>query len=431
MSSSVYQSGTVAIGRITAVLDRHWRGALVAIILMLETALFASQVPLRGGRPWVGIDSFAYQYMGWYWTAHGGIPYLEVWEVKPPLAYEVPALLAFVTGDNMVALYAASAGLTIAALIGGVLLAGTLVEEYTGDGLAALAAGLVVLSYPYMFKQAAWGFRPKPLLVVCGLTSFYFLLHERWMFAGAAGAAAAGFWQLGIVFPVIAIVGGFRNGRQAGLHALAGAALVTAAVVAPFVLAGPMAVRAMVAEVVFAPLLDPPSFDIVARILRGGRWLDFANPTVFVGGMTALLAWRLSGRTWWLSVAAVWFGFQALYLDFGGQTDLVVGMAIAGIGYGFLVGHLDERWRVLLVVAAVAALTLNIWNVGFSYDYIHPQMQALDPGTLKYYYWNAVPPETCHVRRAGDEYTFVRALGGSWEADVCGQYSLSELLRAI
>lgn len=421
----------------TGRLERHWRAVLVGLVLILQVGLFAPQIPLNGGRPWLGKDPMLFQYMGWYWANHGGIPYLHIWDVKAPLTHEIPALIAVFTGDNMLALSVAGMVLSMGALIAGVLLAGTLVKEITGDGKAALAAGLVMLSYPYLFKQPVWGFRPKAILIACGLASFYFLLHERWILAGAAGAAAAGFWQLGIIFPAIAVVGGFRDGRRSGLYTVAGAGLVTAVVVAPFVLAGPMAVRAMVGEVVVAPLLDPPSGDVISQALLPPRRLDFALPTALVGGITALLAWRASNRLWWLSVAAVWFGFQALYLDPNHQDDLVVGMVIVGIGYGLYVGNVfgrddfGERWRLMLVAAAAGFLALNIWDAGLSYNHIQPLYETLEPGTLEYYYWDAVPPETCHIRRASDENTFVQTMGGDWEAQLCGQYPLADLFRAV
>lgn len=418
-------------------LERNWRSVLVGLVLILEAGVFAPEIPLNGGRPWIGKDPMLFQYMGWYWTNHGGVPYLHVWDVKAPLAHEIPALVAVFTGDNMIALAVVGIVLSIGAVLAGVLLAGTLVEEITGDGLAALATGLVMVSYPYMFKQPAWGFRPKAMLIVCGLLSIYFLCHERWMLSGATGAAAAGFWQLGIIFPVIAIAGGFQNGRRAGLYAVAGAGILTTIVVAPFVLAGPMAIRAMLGEVVVAPLLDPPSSNGLSKALLAPRRLDFGLPTALVGGITALLAWRASNRLWWLSVVTVWFGFQALYLDPHHQDDLIVGMAIVGIGYGLHVGNVfgrdgyDDRVRLVLVGGAAGLLTLNIWHAGLSLDSVQPMYETLEPGTLDYYYWNAVPPETCHIRQASDEYTFVREMGGEWDAQLCGQYSLAELWQAV
>jgi hypothetical protein len=89
------------IGRIAGFWNRHPL-ALVAVLASVCQAYAAYRVyaPLSAGE-WPRLrDSVIFEYVGWR-LARGERLYVDLWEIKPPLAFEVTGGLALLSGGTV------------------------------------------------------------------------------------------------------------------------------------------------------------------------------------------------------------------------------------------------------------------------------------------------------------------------------------------
>ena len=115
-----------------------------------------------------GPDALFLEHAGWYVT-QGGVPYVNMWDVKPPLSVETTAVISLLTGGNMLALHVVATLLTVALGVGITLVVFRLVADATDDEMAGLIAGLFVLAYPGFHYFAGRGFSAKFFALFFGL----------------------------------------------------------------------------------------------------------------------------------------------------------------------------------------------------------------------------------------------------------------------
>jgi hypothetical protein len=443
--------------------------AVAAAVLTVGATL---KEVLEPGRVQLSADSALYQHGGWYMTV-GGVPYVDMFDVKPPVAFEIPALLAVVSGGNPTVLYALSVLVTGGAAVGIAVLVDRLTVDLTGDEIAGTFAGVVILAYPLFFYYAAKGFRPKVIVLLFGLGGIYAAVRGRGAVAGALAAAAAGTWQLAVFFPAVVLVclargrAGDRtwSRRPAVRNALAAMAAVTALAVAPVVLQG--GTTAMLLEAVIIPLQDAEGQTVSFAATKATFLLGFATLPVVAGALGAARFGvdRLRGRLddlgergravlaaapvdgWWLPLAVGFFTVQ-VWLDLDYYPDLFPIVTFAAIGVGVLAAgaRRDVQTAVGVALAAVvvlnAALALGIGPFA-GYTPLGAAKQAaesplVDRGTEEaipakygpYYdvsngefmndlYWNTRVPEYCHYRFAGSEMRWLQRTDRTYR-DPCG-----------
>jgi hypothetical protein len=107
--------------------DNYHYSLLILVVVCSQAALLIRRVIIGSFN--VNIDAALYMHGGWYMT-EGGIPYLEFFSVKPPLAWETPAIFALISGDNMYLLYILSVSGMILTLLGIVLINSYLVHFF-------------------------------------------------------------------------------------------------------------------------------------------------------------------------------------------------------------------------------------------------------------------------------------------------------------
>ena len=90
----------------------------------------------------------------------GAIPYVDFITPKPPLVYEFLTILSLLSGGDMLVYDVLVVSLTAAA-IGSVSLVGIHVNDITDNSLAAVTAGLVLLTYPPFHLLPGQGIRVK------------------------------------------------------------------------------------------------------------------------------------------------------------------------------------------------------------------------------------------------------------------------------
>jgi hypothetical protein len=248
-------------------IDRHWLPLLVATVAVVLAAATVGRhllTPLAVSR-----DSALFQHAGWY-VLRGATPYVDFFDVKPPLIYAVTTVLAALSGGNMAVLHLLSVAVAAAAVGSGVVAVGVLTHRVTGDGTAAYAAGVSLFVFPTVYAFPSLGIRPKYLAFCFGVGALVWAVDDRPAASGAAAAASAGFWQLGALVAALVVAVGYRRGGRRGTGlTVAGGVAVAAAVVAPFVAAG--LTVPLVVETIIAPGLRGRAVHPRGTVPRGRR----------------------------------------------------------------------------------------------------------------------------------------------------------------
>ena len=386
---------------VTLAASRHWsrltwRRILFAVALAVE--LLAIAPKLAQPRAYIGPDAFVFEYTGWLIT-QGGVPYLHVWDPKPPLIFEITAGLAWLTGGSPLHLHIVSVLVTSGLAVGSVLLVGELVYHITDNRLASLSAGLSLLTFPTYYLLPAHGIRPKYFTLSFGLFAVYVWLKGYRMAGGGLAAASAATWQLGVIFP--AIVVGLTVQRYRGdlSRVLAAMATVTILVVTPVVVRG--GGSAMLNQVVLAPLVVEDGGGIIMRLQKGRQVLGFAAPLSILGvwGAGSSLRDGQYRTLWWVPVGLSWFSFQLIQLDFDGPPDVLLWFAFVALGVGLLTGGADGvRNTQVVSVLVVGTLLLSLpWVVQLEFvnpTVVPPANEVVDAEL----FWGKQFPETCHIR---------------------------------
>lgn len=200
-------------------IERHRGAAVAAALASVAVALTFRDYARLDPRPLTGDGALFL--LGGLKTAQGHVPYLHLWDVKPPGIHLTAGVLAVVSGGSRQLLYVLGNAANGVALVGSCLLAGVIVSHVTGRQLPALAAGASPLAYQATYEFVPAGIRPKYFLGLFGLLSMYLLLKRRPFLSGAAAALVASYWQLGVVFPAVAVAWALAERRRGRTDAVA------------------------------------------------------------------------------------------------------------------------------------------------------------------------------------------------------------------
>jgi hypothetical protein len=429
--------------RIGILIDRRPL-ALVAVLASALQAYAAYRVyaPLSAGE-WPRLrDSMIFEYVGWR-LARGERLYVDVWEIKPPLAFEVTGGLALLSGGNVTLYHVLALLATSGALVGSAVLAAAIVEELTGDSPGAVIGGLTVFVLPAYFWRALIGFKSKYFVILFGFLLVWLLLRDRPALAGVAGAAAVGFWQMAIVFPVVGFGWVLQEGNRSDLRRfVAGGIGASAIILVPVAIWG--ALPAMLAEAVLTPLLiterTTPGENLRFALSLLGKSLPVA--LVGIAGYAGSLTRSRRGREWPLLVVLGWFTAVVLFFDLDFYPDLFPWFAVIGIGVGLAVGHGSDYSSRALGVAMASLVVLSVATMGGfgaggtgvpatgSFD----TTMDLDPnppynGTeAQYLFWTGEDAESCRLFAGWTQARLIRQANLSdpgeprWEVP-CGRLS--------
>lgn len=371
-------------------------------------------------------DSLIFEYIGWYLT-EGGRLYIDVWEVKPPLAFEVTAVLALIADGNVPLYHTLALAVTNAAVVGAALVVGLLTFELTEHEAASFTSGLALFALPAFHWRAAYGFKPKYFVVLFGLLAVFLALRERPLLAGVAGAASVGFWQLALVFPGLSLALVTRRGdRRAVGRWFVGSGMLAVAMLAPVVWWG--AVDEMVAEVVLTPLLvTNDGGSVAAQVALAARLLGRALPLALLGAFGVLVGvWTDPRRRWWLLAGAAWFALQLLALDLDAYPDLIPGFAFVALGVGLVLGDRDRAplavYGLVLSMVAISVATLGPHAAEAPIHLPEPSAvtapyRGAERPTL---FWRTIPAETCRPFFGATQQRVIELTGGSLGDATCG-----------
>jgi len=419
-------------------LGRRWWIPVVSLVGALLHAASVWSVVARIGpnqQPAL-LDSIIYEYLGWY-LSKGARLYVDIWEVKPPLVYELTGVIAVMTGDRMILYHWLLVALTISAAILAAVVVGELTLAITNEPMGALVAGLVPFTYPLFPWRTAVGFKPKYFVILFGLLAIYAALRNRPAVSGLFGAASMGFWQLAIVFPVVAM--GLlvqRRSIQRLRWFVAGFGLLTVVMLIPVVLWG--ALSEMLVETVLTPLIAGNGLPLADRIELATDIFRLPSVIVLIGLIgIALLVLDDPSAHWWVAVVAGWLVVQILLIDFDTAPDLLPLFAICAIGVGGV--SRIERVNIPPIVALVCSLvvlsgiTILFGRLAAGYSWLPPAVPVtVDLTTtptvpysnaeLRTLFWRPVPPETCRTFFGGLQSRYLTKVGAHYGTD-CGAWS--------
>ncbi|NKE35355.1 DolP-mannose mannosyltransferase [Natronococcus sp. JC468] len=415
-----------------------WAIALAPVVAVVF--VFGALASVRTEWSALATDPAFFQHTGWY-VLQGGIPYVDVWDVNPPVPFGITAVLAALSGGDMLVLHALSVGLTTLVAAASVFLVGWIASLVTDSDAAAVAAGLAMLAVPELFTLPFQGVRAQFYALFFGACALALALRDRPFVAGAAAALSAGSWQSGAVFALLVVgIAYQRTGAKSALRTVAGGGVVTAGVVLAFAAAGALA--PMVVQTILAPLLAGSPYTLTERV--SSVLLVFGYGSLLLP--VALYSWvrgtvRDPGGQWWIPVGGLLFGFQVLFVDMDGSTDALQLLAFVALGVAIAVesaierrstpadrgetARLDGR-RIALAAIVVAGLFVPLglaWNVGSPppratlervETEAEPDVEPLsvtpddaDVPSMQTIYWEQLEPETCHYRVSWNEVRWV------------------------
>lgn len=401
--------------------------------------------------PWLNGTSALFQHGGWYMT-QGAIPYVDIWDVKPPLIYYLTALLAFISGGNMNLLHLLSGLTSAAAIVATIVLVATIVHRITDEDVAALAAGGVMLTLPYLYRYPIHGIRPKYFTLAFGAFALLLALRERFGPAGASAAIAAGFWQFGAIFFILVAGMAFRSDGQTLTHerirtralvrTVAAGGGIAALTIVPFLLWG--AFVPLIVEAVLVSFVAPTPATVLGRIYNTVDALGYATillPFAIIGWVRG--ASFSSGHfkvQWWILCGGVLFGVQVLFFDGEGWPDIMTLLLFVALGVG-VVAASQPRVRQWILVGFLAFLIVAgpVWadsasaplKPGFDtvqQHYPAQQSEAVDTAieegkpSMQEIYWQQIKPESCHYYFGGIEVSWMKRTSVSMTDQQCGQW---------
>lgn len=414
---------------------RRWALVLVTCVTMLLAAGLVGYLAVDAER--ISTDSALFQHTGWYMT-QGAIPYVDVWDVNPPLTFLIAAGLALLTGGNMVALHVASVALTVVAVLAGVVLTGWVAFDVTGDDAAAVAAGLVVLAVPEMYGLVGYGIRSQYFAFAFGALALALVRRDRPAWAGASAAASAGVWQPGGGLALLVVgIAGQRGGRRTALAAVGGGLALATLVVVPFAAAG--AVVPMVVQVVVAPVVGGEPYTLVERGYQLLLTMGYAVVVLPIGLLGWIRAARDRSSEWWIPAGGVLFSLMLAVVNFNGSLDAALWLLFAGLGVALVVAKLPAgwRWRVVAGLAVLVAVA-PVWSVVPATPLKSPveagaeraepetvpalvETQSSVPPMWKIY-WQQRIPERCHYRLSWTELRWIATTPADLDAEECGRW---------
>lgn len=446
-------------------LIENWRYVLI-VVATLSFGRSSLRVLRSPGLPPVGADPAIFQHAGWYIT-QGAVPYIDIWDVKPPLTFETTTILAYISGGNMLLLHYLSVIVTVAAGIGIVYLTGVLTHELTNDRTAGLAAGLTILAFTGFHYLPAQGFYPKYFSIFFGLLAIILQHRNNPVSSGAAAAMSAGYIQHGAIFAIlVSFLAIQQGGRKRLTSTLGGMIGLTLLVILPIIYVG--ATGPMLVEVVVAHLTSSESvssMDILRRLAKGFLFLGFSSAAIILGVYGIILnGMHRPRKTWWIAAGGVGYGVQIMFFDFDSYPDLFFGLVFAALGMGLLVNLMTDRQRTVTIVLLAVLVTVGVVSLGGfgivtsdsvytkSLDDSLDESDTLLHNFIKYaedrfnaehlrrsnryennevlksrpdlnkIYWNKMTPSSCHYRLSETEIIWIEQTDRSYYANKCGSY---------
>lgn len=423
-------------------MDRRWLVILGGMAVLVQ-ALSVGRALTHPTHPAINIDSAFFQHAGWYVT-QGAIPYIDIWDIKPPLVIETTTVLAALARDPL-QLHLMSVAVTAGAAVGCSLLVALLAYRLTGNEPAALLAGFTLLTVPGFYYLSAKGFRPKYLVLFFGLAALVLALRKYPFLAGMAAATSAGYWQYGVIFAVLVVgITIQRRDTHALIRQVLGMALLTTVVLLPILAWG--ALVPMLVEVVYVPLTSQATQPLLQRLGKLVFYLAYALVPVAIGAYGLLRNRRHLSRHWWVYAGAAMGGIGLLF-DLDSAPDLFLLVVFLALGVALFAERAHPRTRQWLSVCVLGIVLLNaLWVGGVvvnpvsasndaatgefeaNLTEIAESVEVSRPGEpprhgipdVQKLFWQTKTPSSCHYRLSETERNWLNATDQPYHESQCG-----------
>lgn len=321
-------------------------------------------------------DSKLFYHVGYLITT-GHVPYVDVWEVKPPLTYETAAFISILGGGDPGQTHIIGVILTGIMVVGISIILYMIISTQFNNKWAGVLSGAVWLSLPAVHYFPALGFRVKYFALLFGLIGLYLALNNRPILSGITAAFGAAYWQFAIVFCVLTLwiflIGsnndknrhewrGFRYSSLIGV--LAGFLFAFIIVVGPIALAGGF--YPMISEVIISGLIAGENANPIRRLGLGLLKLKSASPLVILGVVSFVRLSKSDIRhEIWITIGGILFAIQIFFLDFDGSPDLLGGYVFVALGIGALYAVSEgKRKDGIKIIVTICLLTSMIFMGG-------------------------------------------------------------------
>lgn len=400
----------------------RWYSILVGQTIIILSVVTVPNLLLQG-RPRLNADETLFAYSGWLWAETAKVPYLHLWDVKPPAIHETAALFSLLSGGSPWGIVILSILFMCLFTIGSILLIGKIVYYHTLNPIAAYISATTLLAYRVYYNLAATGLRPKHFTLFFGLLGIYlYLVEERWMSGSFSAALAAGYWQFGVIFPVLA-VSTTHISKNKIKAVVSGGMAATLLVVVPVYLSSAAAFSSMLVEVIGTAVWVTEPLEFGIRLEKFLNFLGIALPLIGLGLFGTVLA-VLNRKTIWITGGTIWFLLQVFRFDLDAGPDLIPLVAFAALGMGIFIELINEEITPLYLTLGVVftGLIISLFTLAtpVSWDFA--------PGSLDALFWNQQVSERCHIRMSGTEQRFVEIVGGNVNSEEC-RYQIWQLLR--
>lgn len=444
-----------------------WKVGVVSTLLIIPI-ISVFRVFAGSGRPPLNADAAFYEHAGWY-LLNGGIPYIDMWDPKPPLNFLITGLSALLGNGNMLITHSINVSLTVFAASGACIFILLTTFELTDDPTASAVAGVFPMLLPHFHYLPAYGYRPKYYLLFFGFLGIFLAIRGRYFSSALSAGLSIGFWQFGFVF--IAIVFGITlleykdSGNLSQIYSiLLGFGIAALIILLPVIIWG--ALREMLVQTIYASIVTTNQQSIIERI---GVWvyrMGIANIAVGFAVLGLIVALIKQETKWWWGYFGVAVGtIQILLLDFEGYNDMYLTLLFLSFGIGLFIHYVDD-FRSVVVGVVIVSLFISVFLLGgtgivfesaspASPDSTNPQRDSeplfktglgavrtiltdkesstqqirdrdgLSPPYKKSYmvtiYWDKIKPETCHYRVGGMHRSWIEHMDKSYDEAHCGQ----------
>jgi len=357
-------------------------------------------------------------------VSNGAVPYLDIWDVKPPLVLETTAVVALIARDDMMNLHRLCSFITVLAALSSLLLVGIAVTEITGECISSSVVCLCILAYgPFVFL--GWlGFSPKLFSLLFGLLALRLSQKEYFFLGGIAAGASSLFYQFGAVFLGVILIQEYQNRRNSGLLAL-GALGTFSVSLMPILTKG--AIKPMVHQTVLSHLLIRESISLGERLTKILGFMSGVSISLLVLGIIGLLVASLRDPKWrtFFFLSCI-FSIQVLFLDLDGGADLVFLLFFSATGLGWLTSKLPVKIRAVLLPTFSLLVTFTL--VGHRQEISNWMLPTGNEPSLEnraglpgmtYILLNRYIPPSCHYRLSSLEREWIERQGGFVGSEQC------------
>jgi hypothetical protein len=348
-------------------LIQNWIPVLILIASVssgLQIADNYSQSP-----PMSGGDPMTFEYAGWQLAEEGEPPYESIFDVKTPLVYTFPGLLALLSLGNPMIYHALAVIFTSLAAISSIVIAGLFVYRETESEVAGLITGLSMISITNYITMAALGIRAKQYVILFGVLSLYLYSRESYKLSGLTAAFSAGFYQFGIIFALILlgrdlISERFSNIKEIVIGGFTGFLITVLPVMA--LGAGPE----MINQSVLAVLNGSDTqtlFGYLSRIYRSVLHLRYGIIILGIAAISTVTNLERTKEYWWIPFGLTVFAIKALFIDLDAEDDIFILMTFASLATGLI--PTEKIKKAIVPVLLFTAITSGIFLGGYNVVY--------------------------------------------------------------